>query len=342
MNMDISIKNFFYIFVVIIMNIGIHCSRSILYALTEMLHLCYLMIIFAFGGFFVKSLVEDFLEWLSSEEDNDNPNTGANNPSNPDGNDPKGDDSDGDDPSNSSDDSSNSGGSDPNDVSEKLDKGKGKATEIPPDELAWEKEREEYRKKIEQEDLERERKAKEAEDLDLAKRQSLYDEDLKKKAGQSSKAPEGGYFRYNEEQEKELEFYKKSGELSKQNQEFPQKEESMDYREIGIQEYELTEDIRKQHTRLYNDIMQKIDESGDKMDEREKADLLNESIKVRGIVDDATKHAKDLKDNLGIPSDAEMYDSEEYDSEQDSGQGYSSDENKSSEEESRPSKRPRN
>jgi len=181
---------------------------------------------------------------------------------------------------------------------------------------------------------------KDEESLDLAKRQVKYDEFLKERAGQSSAAPEGGYFRQNEEQAKEFEYHK-SGELSKQNTEFSQKE-NMDYETIALQEYHFAEDIRKENTRKFNEIMQKLDESGDSMDEREKADLLNESMTIRSIVDDATKHAKDLKENLGIQSDTEMYDSEEYDSEENSGQDYNSDDNNSSEEESRPPKRPRN
>ena len=58
--------------------------------------------------------------------------------------------------------------------------------------------------------------------------------------------------------------------------------------------------------------MQKIDEDGDSMGEREKEHLLAESMKVRGIVDAATQHANHLKSQLNIPSEVEEYDSEEY------------------------------
>jgi hypothetical protein len=324
-NIVISIENVYNYFI-----------GFMFYLSTVILHiLCNIKTILSLWGYFVKFLGDFFGDMVPSNfGENDTSNPDGDGPSNPDEDDPSKPDGD---------DSSNSDGDAPKDVPEKLDKGKGKATELPPEELAWEKKLEEDRKKLEEEYLELEKedilaklKKEEEDSLDLAKRQITYDEFLKQRGGQSSQAPEGGYHRINQEQAKEFEYYSKNEELAKENTEFSQEWEGIGYNSAGFHEYVETEKIRKEYTREFNEILQKIEESGDSMSEREKGSLLEQSMKIRDVVDSATKHARELKENLNIPSE-----SEEFDSEENSDEEYSSDENNSSQEESRPTKRPR-
>jgi hypothetical protein len=123
------------------------------------------------------------------------------------------------------------------------------------------------------------------------------------------------------------------GESSKQGGDFyKEQEKTMEYVDPKLSEYHTAKMYRKETIHAFNDIIEEINKKGDDMDERQKEDLLNESIRLRSLIDHYSKYAENLKDELNVHSSQEEYNSEEYSSED-----YSSDE-----EESRPSKRPRN
>jgi len=99
-----------------------------------------------------------------------------------------------------------------------------------------------------------------------------------------------------------------------------------------LKEYKMAKMYRINTIREYNDIIEEINKDG--MDERQKEYLLNKSIKLRNLVDEYSKYAENLKNDLNIPSSEEENDSEEYSSEYSS---PSEEESRPYEEESRPS-----
>ena len=131
----------------------------------------------------------------------------------------------------------------------------------------------------------------------------------------------------------------KAGESSKQSENLERAVniEQQSYKEL-YDEYLETKKDYTETVRAYNDIMHAIEEQGDNMDPDYKETLLNESIKLRSLVDQFSNHAQSLKDELNLPSSEEEYSSDN------SNSGNSSDGNNneySSDEEPRPSKRPR-
>jgi hypothetical protein len=233
----------------------------------------------------------------------------------------------------------------PEDIPEKLDKGKGKAKEetpeesptTPPEGSPLDSDPGYEDRRLTKIALEQAEKVGESSkplyiplpsNVDLPKQGGELSEqggDLSEKGGQLS--------------EKGGQLSDQGGESFKPNTDFDELEERLKNAKSGLEEYEIAEELRKKSTRSFNDIMQKIDEDGDSIDERERVHLLDESMKVRGIVDAATQHANHLKSQLNIPSEVEESDSEEYG--ESSGE-EPTDVNSSDKEESRPSKRPRN
>nr|YP_010692862.1 hypothetical protein P1Q94_mgp15 [Periconia digitata]WCA44861.1 hypothetical protein [Periconia digitata] len=223
----------------------------------------------------------------------------------------------------------------PEDIPEKLDKGKGKATEVTPEESPaasplWDSDPGFEDRRLTRIAFELSEKVGESS-------KPLYiplppGVDLPKQDGELSE--QGGDL-----SEKGGQLPAQGGEAFKSDTSFAQEEERLKNAKSELDEYKIAEDLRKISTRKFNDIMQKLDESGDSMGEREKALLLEESMRIRGVVDAATQHANHLKSQLDIPSDVEESGSEEYG--ESSGEEYT-DVSSSDKEESRPSKRPRN
>nr|YP_010982488.1 cytochrome c oxidase subunit 2 [Acrocalymma vagum]WOH21445.1 cytochrome c oxidase subunit 2 [Acrocalymma vagum] len=135
----------------------------------------------------------------------------------------------------------------------------------------------------------------------------------------------------------------KVGESSKQGESYKQGEsskqcESFEFLEYlkeqkKFEEYHESQKLRKEAMRAFNDIMHKINNDGGNVDQKEKEFLLNESIQIREAFDYYSDKAQNLKNELNIHS------SEEECSEQNSdGESWSE---YSSDEEFRPSKRPK-
>ena len=123
----------------------------------------------------------------------------------------------------------------------------------------------------------------------------------------------------------------KVGESSKQCESF----EFLEYlkEQKKFEEYHESQKLRKEAMRAFNDIMHKINNDGGNVDQKEKEFLLNESIQIREAFDYYSDKAQNLKNELNIHS------SEEECSEQNSdGESWSE---YSSDEEFRPSKRPK-
>ena len=104
----------------------------------------------------------------------------------------------------------------------------------------------------------------------------------------------------------------------------------------------FVEEQRKKATREFNDITEKLNDPTNNMDERKRADLINETVQLRTFVKEASEYAQHLRDKLDIPSDQGMSESEEYDGEEEYDSEETDGEDSNSDENSRPSKRPRN
>ena len=182
-------------------------------------------------------------------------------------------------------------------------------------------------------------KKPEEDDFEKARLESLKDYLQQFKQGESSKQGELS---------KQLELFKQ-GELPEQGESSQQagQGEYLPPEEQAKNMLETYHELKQrclEAVRSFNDTVEKINREGDSMNEQEKAFWLNETIRVRNVVDNYSSHIQNLKDQLNIDS--------EENSQQDSGDSwsaYSSDEESisskrsdSSGNESRPSKRPRN
>lgn len=152
-------------------------------------------------------------------------------------------------------------------------------------------------------------------DLEKAKLNSLRETtDLAYTAGESSK--QGAYresMLYIEEKNQRM--------LEEKNQ-------------AMLDEYIESKKARLEAVRAFNDIIDELDKKGAFMHPSDKESLLNQSIKLRNLVEHYSNHAQTLKDVLSIDSSEEEF-SEDNNSEEYESENYS-------DEEPRPSKRPKN
>jgi len=160
-------------------------------------------------------------------------------------------------------------------------------------------------------------------DLEKAKLNSLRETtDLAYTAGESSK--QGAY------RESMLHIEEKNLRmLEEKNQRMlEEKNQAM------LDEYIESKKARLEAVRAFNDIIDELDKKGAFMHPSDKESLLNQSIKLRNLVEHYSNHAQTLKDVLSIDSSEEEF-SEDNNSEEYESENYS-------DEEPRPSKRPKN
>lgn len=208
---------------------------------------------------------------------------------------------------------------DNDDKNKKLDKGKGKAKAITP-ELTPE----------ETQESDKDEKQSET-DLKIAKLNSLRDTtDWAYTDGESSKQGAHREIMLSLEEQKQRILEEKNQRiLEEQNQKMLDEK----YKVI-LDEYHESKKARLGVVRAFNDIMDYINENGDSMHPSEKESLLDQSIKLRNLVEHYSNHAQTLKDVLSIDSSEEEF-SEDSNSEEYESENYS-------DEEPRPSKRPKN
>ena len=156
---------------------------------------------------------------------------------------------------------------------------------------------------------------------------------------------------------------KKGAELFNQGEESPNiteynpEEENREESTPDINTYNWARGYRKEAVRTYNDIIGKLTDD-DTINPYDKSKLVEESVRLRGVLDEYATYIERLKHFLDLPSEEEVYDSQEFSSDQeysdDNLSGYEGEdsnteekkprplgEENSSEDESRPSKRPR-
>ena len=127
--------------------------------------------------------------------------------------------------------------------------------------------------------------------------------------------------------------------MKEKSSEYVQQQLSETEKDIYLKAYYEIQEKYIEAARKFNDANQILTESTD-LDETQRAEIIAESQRLRADVDAITGHMNYLKSKVDIPPEPENYDSEEEYSYEDS----DSEENKgkeSSDEESRPPKRPR-
>ena len=272
-----------------------------------------------FGSKTKKDFGKDFGKFFGKFFDKGSPDNNEPENSGPDNNEPENSGPDKNDPNKDSNEGS--------DKPKLLDKGKGKAVDSNPDDLPEQGINKRYPLKEEAEIKEEEEEF----NYQVARLAKIQGE-LGDKAGESST---GGLLA---EQLKKIFEEKPSDGVKQQPSEGVQQQPSA--QDIYLNAYYEIQEKYLEAVRRFNDTNE-ILTGPTHLDERERAELIAESQRLRADADSITKDLNHIRSLVDIPSEPENYDSEE----EYSGEDYDSDNNsekESSDEESRPSKRPRN